>query len=39
MGAIEGTRIILEYAACMSSSLSSVVGGVSDLIDTLVHVF
>ena len=39
MGVIEGTRIIQECAACVSSSWSSSVGGVSDLIDVLVDVF
>ena len=39
MGVIEGTRIIRECAACVSSSWSSSVGGVSDLIVVLVDVF
>ena len=39
MGVIEGTGIILECAACVSSSWFSSVGGVSDLIDILVGVF
>lgn len=39
MGVTEGTRIILECAAQVSSSWSSSVGGISDLIDILVDVF
>ena len=39
MGIIEGTRIIRECAACVSSSWSCSVGGVSDLTDVLVDVF
>lgn len=42
-GDIDGTRILLQFAACTSSllisSLSSSVRGVSDLTDALVHVF